>query len=196
MTDFWNGCKRAVYLVLFAILIPVSAYVFYGAVDTLNNAAVLQGILHGKMVPAFLLGTSFLFCVLYLELFRIAEPWIEKHWRRAVPLLVIAMFAVQVLFVLTVRSSLRQDHLKIFDAAVALVEQGGTIGQTHFKSYFMKYPNNIPMYLPADHPISLQAPGYLLSAADYGESSVVSAGTDVLYLHDLPCIFHGSSLAV
>ena len=50
MTDFWNGCKRAVYLVLFAILIPVSAYVFYGAVDTLNNAAVLQGILHGKMV--------------------------------------------------------------------------------------------------------------------------------------------------
>ena len=38
MTDFWNGCKRAVYLVLFAILIPVSAYVFYGAVDTLNNA--------------------------------------------------------------------------------------------------------------------------------------------------------------
>ena len=59
MTDFWNGCKRAVYLVLFAILIPVSAYVFYGAVDTLNNAAVLQGILHGKMVPAFLLGTSF-----------------------------------------------------------------------------------------------------------------------------------------
>ena len=145
MTDFWNGCKRAVYLVLFAILIPVSAYVFYGAVDTLNNAAVLQGILHGKMVPAFLLGTSFLFCVLYLELFRIAEPWIEKHWQRAVPLLVIAMFAVQVLFVLTVRSSLRQDHLKIFDAAVALVEQGGTIGQTHFKNYFMKYPNNIPM---------------------------------------------------
>ena len=145
--------------------------------------------------------------MLYLELFRIAEPWIEKHWRRAVPLLVIAMFAVQVLFVLTVRSSLRQDHLKIFDAAVALVEQGGTIGQTHFKSYFMKYPNNIPMclftcvwlkvvgiswgsqnlvdgcgedckhfvyecgillYLPADYPISLQAPGYLLSAADYG----------------------------
>ena len=147
MTDFWNGCKRAVYLVLFAILIPVSAYVFYGAVDTLNNATVLQGILHGKMVPAFLLGTSFLFCVLYLELFRIAEPWIEKHWRRAVPLLVIAMFAVQVLFVLTVRSSLRQDHLKIFDAAVALVEQGGTIGQTHFKNYFMKYPNNIPMCL-------------------------------------------------
>ena len=147
MTDFWNGCKRAVYLVLFAILIPVSAYVFYGAVDTLNNAAVLQGILHGKMVPAFLLGTSFLFCVLYLELFRIAEPWIEKHWRRAVPLLVIAMFAVQMLFVLTVRSSLRQDHLKIFDAAVALVEQGGTIGQTHFKNYFMKYPNNIPMCL-------------------------------------------------
>ena len=77
MTDFWNGCKRAVYLVLFAILIPVSAYVFYGAVDTLNNAAVLQGILHGKMVPAFLLGTTFLFCVLYLELFRIAEALAE-----------------------------------------------------------------------------------------------------------------------
>lgn len=59
MTDFWNGCKRAVYLVLFAILIPVSAYVFYGAVDTLNNAAVLQGILHGKNGSRFFAGNHF-----------------------------------------------------------------------------------------------------------------------------------------
>ena len=43
MTDFWNGCKRAVYLVLFAILIPVSAYVFYGAVDTPGNPAWKNG---------------------------------------------------------------------------------------------------------------------------------------------------------
>lgn len=54
------------------------------------------------------------------------------------------------------------------------------------------YECGILLYLPADHPISLQAPGYLLSAADYGESSVVSAGTDVLYLHDLPCFSMGA----
>ena len=34
MTDFWNGCKRTVYLVLFAILIPVIAYDFHVTVDT------------------------------------------------------------------------------------------------------------------------------------------------------------------
>ena len=61
--------------------------------------------------------------------------------------------------------------------------------------YFV-YECRILLYLPTDHQISFQTSGYLFSAADYGESSVVSAGTDVLYLHDLPCIFHGSSLAV
>jgi hypothetical protein len=144
--NFWNGCKKAAYFILFAVLLPISGYIFYGALDTLKYAEVFQGILHGKMVPVFLLGTSFLFCLLFLQLLRVCIPWLERNWKRSVVLLFTIMILLQVLMVLTVRTSLRYDHLKIFDTAVALLDKG-TIADAHFKSYFMKYPNNIPLCL-------------------------------------------------
>ncbi|MDO4260607.1 MAG: hypothetical protein Q4C82_00885 [Eubacteriales bacterium] len=146
MTELWNKGKKTIYVILFAILIPVSGYIFYGALDTLRYAGALQEILQGKLVPVFLLGTSFLFCILFLGLFRKVKPFVKARWGAAVPAAFAIMLAVQVVFVLTVRTSLRQDHLKIFDTAVSLLD-GGTVADTHFKSYFMKYPNNIPMCL-------------------------------------------------
>ena len=47
------------------------------------------------------------------------------------------------------------------------------------RKYFV-YECRILLNLPTDHQISFQTSGYLFSDADYGESSVVSAGTDVL----------------
>lgn len=144
--NFWNGCRKAVYIILFAVLIPFSAYIFYGALDTLNYADALQGILQGKLVPMFLLGTSFLLGALLLGLFQKLIPYLERRWSRAVPVLFGIMILLQILMVLTVRTSLRYDHLKIFDTAAALLDQD-TIAETHFKHYFMKYPNNIPLCL-------------------------------------------------
>lgn len=146
MMNLWNGCKKTVYVILFAVLLPISGYIFYGALDTLKYAEALQGVLHGKMVPLFLLGTSFLFCLFFLGFFRILAPRIEKRWKQAVPAIWGIMLLLQILMVLTVRTSLRYDHLKIFDTAVGLLEHG-TIAETHFKDYFMKYPNNIPLCL-------------------------------------------------
>lgn len=144
--NFWNGCRKTVYVILFAVLIPLSAYIFYGALDTLKYADALQGILKGKLVPMFLLGTSFLLGMTFLGLFGRLIPYLERHWNRAVPALFSVMVLLQVLMVLTVRTSLRYDHLKIFDTAVALLDEN-TIADTHFKYYFMKYPNNIPLCL-------------------------------------------------
>lgn len=144
--NFWNGCRKTVYVILFAVLIPLSAYIFYGALDTLKYADALQGILKGKLVPMFLLGTSFLLGMTFLRLFGRLIPYLERHWNRAVPALFSVMVLLQVLMVLTVRTSLRYDHLKIFDTAVALLDEN-TIADTHFKYYFMKYPNNIPLCL-------------------------------------------------
>ena len=42
MARFWDGCKKSIYVVLFAVVIPLSAYIFYGALDTLDGAAALQ----------------------------------------------------------------------------------------------------------------------------------------------------------
>lgn len=53
---------------------------------------------------------------------------------------------MQILCVLTVRTSFRSDHLKVFDTAIALLGHS-TIAETHYCSYFMKYPNNIPICL-------------------------------------------------
>lgn len=146
MIKVWNGCVKCIYAVLFTVLILLSAYIFYGALDTLDGADALQEVLHGKMVPVFLLGTSFLLGFLLLGLFRRLIPILEKHEKKAVPVLFGVMVFLQVLTVICVRTSLRYDHLKIFDTAVSLLEQG-VISNTHFSSYFMKYPNNIPICL-------------------------------------------------
>ena len=146
MIKVWNGCVKCIYAVLFTVLILLSAYIFYGALDTLDGADALQEVLHGKMVPVFLLGTSFLLGFLLLGLFRRLIPILEKHEKKAVPVLFGVMVLLQVLTVICVRTSLRYDHLKIFDTAVSLLEQG-VISDTHFSSYFMKYPNNIPICL-------------------------------------------------
>ena len=146
MIKVWNGCVKCIYAVLFTVLILLSAYIFYGALDTLDGADALQEVLHGKMVPVFLLGTSFLLGFLLLGLFRRLIPILEKHEKKAVPVLFGVMVLLQVLTVICVRTSLRYDHLKIFATAVSLLEQG-VISDTHFSSYFMKYPNNIPICL-------------------------------------------------
>lgn len=146
MIKVWNGCVKCIYAVLFTVLILLSAYIFYGALDTLDGADALQEVLHGKMVPVFLLGTSFLLGFLLLGLFRRLIPILEKHEKKAVPVLFGVMVLLQVLTVICVRTSLRYDHLKIFDTAVSLLEQG-VISNTHFSSYFMKYTNNIPICL-------------------------------------------------
>lgn len=144
--NIWNGCRRAVYVLLSALLLPMSAYIFYGALDTLKYAEALQRILHGKMIPLFLLGTAGFLCLLFTGIFQKAAPYLEKHWNTAVPAVFLFMILLQALMVLTVRTSLRQDHLKIFDTAVQLLDRG-TIAETHYKQYFMKYPNNIPLCL-------------------------------------------------
>ncbi len=143
---FWDGCRKAVQVLLFLLLLPMSAYIFYGALDTLKYADALQKMLHGKMVLLFLLGTAFLLCLLFAGVFRKAASCLEKHWNTAVPALFGLMILLQVLMVLMVRTSLRQDHLKIFDTAVMLLDRD-TVAQTHYKQYFMKYPNNIPLCL-------------------------------------------------
>lgn len=146
MARFWDGCKKSIYVVLFVVVIPLSAYIFYGALDTLDGAAALQGLLHGKTVPAVLLGTSFLLGLFLLGVFRRLVPELEKRARWALPALIALMVLLQILTVLLIRTSLRYDHLKIFDTAAALLEQD-TVADTHFRSYFMKYPNNLPMCL-------------------------------------------------
>ncbi|MCI8586879.1 MAG: hypothetical protein HFI92_13515 [Lachnospiraceae bacterium] len=142
----WDGCVKAVYGLLFFLLIGMSAYIFYGALDTLQYAEAFEKLLQGKAVLVFLLGTSLLLCACLAYAMRMLLPVLERHFQKSVFLLFGGMILLQVLMVLTVRTSLRQDHLKIFDTAAALLG-GGTIGESHFGHYFMKYPNNIPLCL-------------------------------------------------
>ena len=141
-----EGCKKAVYLVLFLLVIPISAYILYGALDTLKYADVLEQLLPAKGKLLFLFLTSVLLLGLYTGVFRKCSEIFEKKGSKAIIGLFGVMIFLQVLMVLTVRTSLRHDHLKIFDTAVALLQKD-TIADTHFKEYFMKYPNNLPLCL-------------------------------------------------
>lgn len=142
----WNGCRKAVYGLLFLLLIPMSAYIFYGSLDTLEGAETLQELLRGGPATLFLAGFSLLLCLFLAGLFQKAAAFMDRRRRLSAPLLFGGMALLQLLMVLLVRTSLRQDHLKIFDTAVALLD-GGTVAETHYKFYFMKYPNNLPLCL-------------------------------------------------
>ena len=142
----WDGCKKAVYMLLFLLVIPLSAYILYGALDTLKYAEVLEQILPARGVFVCVLLASVLLLGLYSGVFGKISAYLERRGNWAAVALLGMMFLLQVVMVLTVRTSLRHDHLKIFDTAVALLEKD-TIADTHFKHYFMKYPNNIPICL-------------------------------------------------
>lgn len=144
--NLWDGCRKAVYGLLFLLVIPMSAYIFYGALDTLDGAKTLQGILHGKLVVVFLSGVSLLLWLFLSGLFWKAAAGMERRRNMWALLLFGGMLMLQILMVLLVRTSLRQDHLKIFDTAAALLN-GGTVAKTHYQFYFMKYPNNLPICL-------------------------------------------------
>ncbi|MCD8096971.1 MAG: glycosyltransferase family 39 protein [Lachnospiraceae bacterium] len=142
----WEKGKNWIMTALFAVVFVFSAYIFYGSLDTLEGADALESVIQGRWVPVVLLALVLLAALCIVGFLRLTLPFLERHFGRAVPLLFLLMIALQVLTVLTLRSSLRQDHLKVFDTAVALLEHS-TIADTHFKDYFMKYPNNILLCL-------------------------------------------------
>lgn len=63
----WNNCRKAGYVILFAAVISMSAYIFYGAVDTLKYADALENVINGRTVPVVVSGT-----VLLLAIFAVA----------------------------------------------------------------------------------------------------------------------------
>lgn len=141
---FWNGCKNLIYIFLFLFVLPLSIYIAYGALDTLENANAVLEVLSGKQAFLFLLFVSVCFLLSFLGIVKKLIPIWEKHWNLSVALLFLGMMILQIMMVLLVKTSLRYDHLKIFDTAYALFE-ADTVADTHFKEYFMKYPNNLPI---------------------------------------------------
>ena len=142
----WNNCRKAGYFILFAAVISMSAYVFYGALDTLKYADALENVINRRTVPAIMSGTVLLLAVFVIAVLTKVLPALEKKFIKTTVVLGSFMLLTQILTVLVLRTSLRQDHLKIFDTAVSLLDHP-VIADTHFKEYFMKYPNNIPMCL-------------------------------------------------
>ncbi len=142
----WNNCRKAGYFILFAAVISMSAYIFYGALDTLKYADALENVINGRTVPVIMAGTVLLLAIFAIAALTRALPALEKKFIKTTVVLGSLMFLAQILTVLVLRMSLRQDHLKIFDTAVALLDHP-VIADTHFREYFMKYPNNIPMCL-------------------------------------------------
>ena len=73
----WNNCRKAGYVILFAAVISMSAYIFYGAVDTLKYADALENVINGRTVPVVMSGT-----VLLLAIFAVAILT-KVRWKNA-----------------------------------------------------------------------------------------------------------------
>ncbi|MCD8240867.1 MAG: hypothetical protein LUD73_00230, partial [Lachnospiraceae bacterium] len=130
VTGLWRKGEKIVYVVLFALLLIFSAYIFYGALDTLTGADALQTVIQGKWIPVFLLCLVLLAAVCLLGFLRFVLPFLEKHFRPAVLVLFLIMIALQILTVFFLRTALRHDHLKVFDTAIELLEND-TINDTY-----------------------------------------------------------------
>lgn len=59
----WNNCRKAGYVILFAAVISMSAYIFYGAVDTLKYSDALENVINGRTVPVVMSGTVLLLAI-------------------------------------------------------------------------------------------------------------------------------------
>ena len=112
----WNSCRKAGYLILFAAVISMSAYIFYGALDTLKYADALENVINGRTVPVIMAGTVLLLAIFAIAVLTKVLPALEKKFVKTTVVLGSFMFLAQTLTVLVLRTSLRQDHLKIFDS--------------------------------------------------------------------------------
>ena len=83
----WNNCRKAGYVILFAAVISMSAYIFYGAVDTLKYADALENVINGRTVPVVMSGTVLLLAIFAVAILTKLLPAMEKRFSKTVVVL-------------------------------------------------------------------------------------------------------------
>ena len=65
----------------------MSAYIFYGAVDTLKYADALENVINGRTVPVVMSGTVLLLAIFAVAILTKVLPVMEKRFSKTVVVL-------------------------------------------------------------------------------------------------------------
>lgn len=90
--SFCIELKKIIYAILFVLLISISAYVTYGALDTLEYAEAIQEVIYGPKILFFLLIVAFFLLFLFLDFVKRILCFADCHAKYVVPVLFGVLF--------------------------------------------------------------------------------------------------------
>lgn len=135
---FWYFCT--------ALMIVLCGYILWRCGFTMTYAENLKNIIREERLPYFLFGLALaggvLFCLLAGKLEGLTQKQLRLIGAGAFGILIV----VQLIFLIVFRTALRGDQMKVFEAAVELLESR-TIGSSSYNEYFSRCSNNIPLAL-------------------------------------------------
>lgn len=135
---FWHFCT--------VLMLILCGYILWQCGFTMTYAQNLENVIQTGRLPFFLFGLALsmgvLFCLVSRLLHRLNEKQLKWIAVGAFGVLVIG----QVVTLVTFRTALRGDQMKVFEAAIELMSSG-TIANSSYNEYFSRCSNNIPMTL-------------------------------------------------
>lgn len=135
---FWYFCT--------ALMIVLCGYILWQCGFTMTYAENLKNIIRQERLPYFLFGLalagSVLICLLARGLRGLSKRQLRWIGGGAFGLLILGQIAFLVIF----RTALRGDQMKVFEAAVELLESR-TIEGSSYNEYFSRCSNNVPLAL-------------------------------------------------
>lgn len=135
---FWYFCM--------ALMLVLSGYIFWQCGFTMTYAENAENFIRPGRLPFVLFALALASGFLLSRLPGLIEGRPEKRQKR----MAISAFAVlifgQMFFLCTFRTALRGDQMKVFEAAIELMESK-TIAASSYNEYFSRCSNNIPLTL-------------------------------------------------
>lgn len=135
---FWYFCIVVMFL--------LCGYILWQCGFTMTYAENLENVIQRARLPFFIFGLAIAIGVIFFLASRILQKCSPKQLKwiaiGAFSILVLGQF----LFLSIFRTALRGDQMKVFEAAIDLMESG-TIARSSYNEYFSRCSNNIPMAL-------------------------------------------------
>lgn len=144
------GCidktKHALYLFSIFLLLLLSGLILFYAPGSDALMPLFPDIMPKWQLTLLTICGAIVLSAIILFAYRHITKFSEKKQRLILVCAALACIALQLIFLFTVRATLRYDHLMIFDQALEIFRTG-EISLTYGDNYFGQYPFNIPVTL-------------------------------------------------
>lgn len=138
--------NQGVWYFCMALMIVLSAYIFWQCGFTMTYADNLKNFIQPGRLPVVMLVLALSAGALLCGLQTVLRKLTEKKTKWAVAVLFAVLVLGQILTLTAFRTALRGDQMKVFEAAIELMDSR-TIAASSYNEYFSRCSNNIPLAL-------------------------------------------------